>query len=287
MYLLQEFEVQKVGKIPKWHCKKNRKRGSLLLQRIEKEIHYLETIQKKSEETIKNAPEGTLRCAINKGYYQYYSGNTYLGENKKDYVKQIAQKEYCLKLNRRVAKKLQKLEELGRIYENEALDEVYRSLHPARKQLVEPIVKPIEEIIEEFESIKYEGKVFSEEDETEYYTVKGERVRSKSEKIIADELYRYQIPYKYEMPIELWERQKKLRFYPDFTVLNKRTGKMWIIEHLGMMDKMSYFENAMRKLDLYERNEILLGKKLILLHETSNYPLSTTVLRKYIETYLC
>lgn len=258
-----------------------------MLQRIEKEIHYLETIQKKSEETIKNAPEGTLRCAINKGYYQYYSGNTYLGENKKDYIKQIAQKEYCLKLNRRVAKKLQKLEELGRIYENEALDEVYRSLHPARKQLVEPIVKPIEEIIEEFESIKYEGKVFSEEDETEYYTVKGERVRSKSEKIIADELYRYQIPYKYEMPIELWERQKKLRFYPDFTVLNKRTGKMWIIEHLGMMDKMSYFENVMRKLDLYERNEILLGEKLILLHETSNYPLSTTVLRKYIETYLC
>ena len=49
---------------------------------------------------------------------------------------------------------------------------------------------------------------------------------------------------------------------------------------------MSYFESTMQKLDIYERNEILLGESLILLHETSNYPLNTRVLRSYIETYL-
>ena len=42
----------------------------------------------------------------------------------------------------------------------------------------------------------------------------------------------------------------------------------------------------LQKLDIYERNEILLGESLILLHETSNYPLNTRVLRSYIETYL-
>lgn len=228
-----------------------------------------------------------MRCAINKGYYQYYSGKTYLGEDKKAYIKQIAQKEYCIKLNRKVDKYLQKLRELKKIYAGAELEEEYRGLHPARKKIVEPYIKPIEEIIKEFEDMKYEGKGFYEEDETAYYTVKGERVRSKSEKIIADELYRYHIPYKYEMPIELWDKQKKVRFYPDFTALNKRTGKLWIIEHLGMMDKMSYFENTMRKWDLYEKNGIILGEKLIFLHETSNYPINTTVLKKYIETYLC
>ena len=52
---------------------------------------------------------------------------------------------------------------------------------------------------------------------TEYYTIKGERVRSKSEKIIADELYRYQIPYKYEFPLTLATHNRNIQLYPDFT----------------------------------------------------------------------
>lgn len=131
------------------------------------------------------------------------------------------------------------------------------------------------------------GKSFLEDDKTEFYTIKGERVRSKSEKIIADELYRNGIPYKYEMPMELEGWKKKVLIYPDFTVLNKRTGKKWIIEHLGMMDKPAYYENAMQKVSTYEKNGILLGDRLIVLHETSGTPLNTVVLKKYIEKYLC
>ena len=150
---------------------------------------------------------------------------------------------------------------------------------------MEPIFKPVEEIVREFEAIQYTGKEFDELDITEYYTSKGERVRSKSEKIIADELYRYGIPYKYEMPIELDCWKRKVLVYPDFTVLNRRTGKRWIIEHLGMMDNPSYCESAMYKLDTYEKNGILLGDGLILLHETSNTPLNTIVMKRYIEHY--
>lgn len=257
-----------------------------MLRNIEKEIALLEKIKAKSDTIIKCAPEGKLRCALNKGYYQYYCGNTYLGDEKKEYIKQVAQKEYCIKLNKNLEKWLQKLKELEAVYKSHTLEEVYRNLHPGRKCLVEPLIRPVEEIIEEFENIEYEGKEFSEDDETAYFTTKGERVRSKSEKIIADELFRYSVPYKYEMPVELREGNRKLIFYSDFTALNRRTGKRWIIEHFGLMDRMSYLETAMRKLDTYERNEILLGENLILLHETSNYPLNTRVLRKYIETYL-
>ena len=167
------------------------------------------------------------------------------------------------------------------------MENVYRKLHIARKQLVIPMAKPIEQQIEEFENIAYEPKLFSEKDQKEYYTAKGERVRSKSEKIIADEFYRYGIPYKYEYPIILKERNKQVIFYPDFTVMNKRTGKRWILEHLGMMDDAGYSENAMKKLDLYEKNGFLLGKNLLLTHETTNFPLNTNTLKKYIEEYLC
>lgn len=236
---------------------------------------------------VKEAPEGKLRCAVNKGCYQYYCGKTYLGEKKKAEIKKMAQKEYCLKLNRKVEKYIKKLIELKDIYENEGLEQEYRKLHPARKELVEPLVKPIENMIDEFEKIEYAGKRFTEDDKTEYYTAKGERVRSKSEKIIADELYRYNIPYKYEMPLQLHVGNKTILFYPDFTAINKRTGKKWVIEHFGMMDKASYYENALQKLDIYEKNNMLVGVDIIFLHETSSIPLNINTLRKYLETYLC
>ena len=157
----------------------------------------------------------------------------------------------------------------------------------SRKAVVVPLIKPIENIIREFESIEYQGKEFNEEDTREYYTSKGERVRSKSEKIIADELYRNGIPYKYELPIDFVDnRGREFNVYPDFTALNKRTGDKWIIEHFGLMDYPEYYDNAMLKLDTYERNGYLLGENLLIFHETDRMPLNIKVMQKYIETYL-
>ena len=147
-----------------------------------------------------------------------------------------------------------------------------------------PLIKPIEDIIKEFEQIQYEGLGFSEEDTREYYTIKGERVRSKSEKIIADELFRKGIPYKYEMPINVLDfRGREIIIYPDFTVLNKQTGKRWIIEHFGLMDSPEYYDKAMLKLDTYERNGYYLGVNLLIFHETDRAPLNIKVMQNYIE----
>ena len=57
------------------------------------------------------------------------------------------------------------------------------------------------------------------------------------------------------------------------------------MEHLGLMDNEAYYDNAMFKLDTYERNDILLGRDLLILHETSTAPLNTKVLEKYINEY--
>ena len=178
------------------------------------------------------------------------------------------------------------MEHLLKTLDKYGMDEVYKKLHPARRQLVEPYIKPIEDIIEEFENIEYKGKGFDEDDTTAYYTMKGERVRSKSEKIIADSLYKKGVPYHYELPLELNYCNRTIVVYPDFTVLNKRNGKKYILEHLGMMDKPSYYEGAMRKLDIYEKNGILLGEGLILTHETSGNPLDINVLERYVDELL-
>lgn len=131
-----------------------------MLKELENEIESLENIQEKCKEIIQNAPEGKLRCAINKGCCQYYLGKTYLGKDKKTYIKSLAQKEYCEKLERETEKYLQKLRALKEIYSGEVLEEQFRGLHPGRKKMVEPLIKPVEDIIMEFEKIEYSGKIF-------------------------------------------------------------------------------------------------------------------------------
>ncbi len=54
-----------------------------------------------------------------------------------------------------------------------------------------------------------------------------------------------------------------------------------------MLDKQSYFENAMWKIDTYEKNGILLGDRLLFTHEISGSSLDTNVLEDYLEFYLC
>ena len=258
-----------------------------MLDKLNKEIAELEEAKRKTEEAMKDAPSGTLRCAVNKGCYQYYQGKQYLGKDKKTFIQKLAQRDYCEKIGKEIEKYLRELKGLRCLYEQNPLGAHYDEMHPARKAVVKPLIKSPQEIIKEFEQLSFARKKFEEDDLTEYITIRGERVRSKSEMIIANELNRYHIPYHYEMPMNLLRKQAIITIHPDFTVLNKRTGRKWILEHLGMMDRMGYVESAVRRLELYERNGFLLGKNLLISYETSVSPLRVNVLRSYIETYFC
>ena len=60
---------------------------------------------------------------------------------------------------------------------------------------------------------------------------------------------------------------------------------MYMLEHLGMMDKTNYYNSSLNKLEIYEQNGYLLGKNLLILHETSEAPINVSVLRNYIDEY--
>ena len=53
-----------------------------------------------------------------------------------------------------------------------------------------------------------------------------------------------------------------------------------------MMDNAAYVEKNIAKLDLYEKNGFLIGKNLIITHETSKKPLVVSVVDNYIENFL-
>ena len=61
-------------------------------------------------------------------------------------------------------------------------------------------------------------------------------VRSKSEVIIADILYKLGIPYVYEKKLKTREGA----VYPDFTVRHPYEGNTYYLEHAGMLDKADY-----------------------------------------------
>lgn len=155
-------------------------------------------------------------------------------------------------------------------------------MHRERQKLVTPIWVPDDEFVQVWQQEEYTGKEFAE-GISEFYTEKGERVRSKSEVIIADLFNKNGIPYRYEYPIHL---KGVGVVYPDFTTLNiQRRKEIWW-EHLGMMDDPNYVENAIRKIASYEQNGIFPGENLILTYETKKNPLNQKVIKMMIQRYL-
>lgn len=134
------------------------------------------------------------------------------------------------------------------------------------------------EYIKAWSSVEYIGKTFSE-DASQIITERGERVRSKSEKIIADKLYSLGIPYRYECPLALGGN---IKMYPDFTILRMLTREEVYLEHFGMMDDVNYVENTIFKLNTYEKNGIYLGVNLFVTYETSKKPMNTMVVDRML-----
>lgn len=122
-----------------------------------------------------------------------------------------------------------------------------------------------------------------------YETERGDVVRSKSEVIIANILYqnREHILYKYERPLEIVENGRKKTIYPDFTIINKYTGKITYWEHAGRMDDPYYANDFVKKINAYAKNNLLLGRDVVITYETQNTPLDIKVVKQLVEEVVC
>ena len=136
--------------------------------------------------------------------------------------------------------------------------------------------------MQQWQQQPYVGKAFPEE-LPEIYTERGERVRSKSEKILADKFYLKGIPYRYECPLKL---SGMGMVYPDFTLLNVKTRQEYYWEHFGLMGDPEYCEKAVRKIAAYEKNGIFPGVNLIFTFEAGKASLDMKQIDRLIEQYL-
>lgn len=251
--------------------------------------NYLLQVKKEKEKSLRTVPEGTLRVCSHGKRTQYYYRNdpkdfngVYIRSKDIELAKKLAQKDYDQKVLRASEKELDAIDKYFLNYPDVNIEDVYENLHKERQKLIKPIRKSDLQYLQEWESVEYKGKEF-DENVPEFYTAKGERVRSKSEVIIADMLYREGIHYRYEYPLYL---RGTGRIYPDFTILNLRLRKEILWEHLGMMDDIAYSEKAIQRIASYEQNGIFPGEDLILTYETRRSPLNSKTIMLMMEQYL-
>ena len=200
---------------------------SSLSTQLSTRIETLKSVIKETEEIMKSAPEGKIHVSpgTNEGNYRYFirtdsSDKTGIYLHKKDEkkIRNLCQKKYYEDLLSKSKYELKLLENLMKKYDGDSLVSSYTSLSDGIKRQVNPILMDNESYTKIWLAQEYEGLGFDETDKSEHYTDKHERVRSKSEIIIANYLYHHNIPYLYEKPIVF---KSGRTVYPDFTVLDK------------------------------------------------------------------
>lgn len=235
-----------------------------------------------------DVPEGVLKITTSNNCTQFKQcveakkKQIYIKKGDQQLVYRLAQKSYDQKIQKLVGRRLKQLDKLTEEYEDNEIEKIYNKLHPIRKALIQPVEIPWEQRLAEWKNTPYIGKGFAP-GMPEIYSKKGERVRSKSEKIIADIFYDLGIEYKYECPLIL----KGVGIvYPDFTILRKRDGKEIYWEHDGRMDDPKYAEKAVRKINSYIANGYFPGDNLVVSFESSGVVLNDRIVLKMIEKYL-
>ena len=99
-------------------------------------------------------------------------------------------------------------------------------------------------------------------------TITGEYVRSKIEAMVVELLVHMKIPFRYEQEY-IFDGKK---YYPDFTLLDPKTGRIYILEIFGIMDDPKYSAQAGSKIALYARNGFVLTQNLLCFCETKEEP---------------
>ena len=237
------------------------------------------------ERKIELMPEGRINVKSHSGKSYYYldginSGEKYLSQNDTELIKALIQKDYLKRVLKEAKRELAAIEKIQKIYPDSLAEDVFDKLPEGRKKYAKPI-----NICDDAYAIKwmeapYKRKPFKK-DMPEYYTLKGERVRSKSEVIIADRLMANGIPYRYECPLQMGKKV----IHPDFTILKMSDRKILYHEHCGKMGDPQYTEDMLVRAKDYNQAGIFLGDRLFYTFESETMPLDVTILDNIINQH--
>ncbi len=258
--------------------------------KLEEQLQQLNSLIKRSNKNIakyKDLGQGSIHVSRCRGNSQYYyidktlGIRKYMGADKEKEIKKYIQRDYEFVLNKKLKELHKRLQKFISLYDIKEIFDVYDSLIDGRKEYVTPLIEPNEMFIEKWLE-QHPGQQNSFPEEGIYQTNRGEMVRSKSEKIIADALAKYNVPYQYEPLLELGYNT----IYPDFVILNVRTHKTIYWEHLGIVSDIEYATKNFKKIQDYEKNGYIQGRDLITTMESSDAPIDVRLVEEKIKEFL-
>lgn len=192
----------------------------------------------------------------------------------------LAQKKYDSKFIKEAEVELKTIHRFLKSY-TENISEILSVFPQDLKDKINPVDMPDEDYARYWQQVSFEPKALGD-DVPFHFTIKGERVRSKSEEIIANALFSKGIPYRYECPVKL---ENGVVVHPDFTILDVRTRREVFLEHLGKVDDPGYVNRNMWKFREYEQSGINLGKNLLVTYESTKDPLNTKIVEEFIRVH--
>ena len=196
------------------------------------EQKHLDGIIAKVSNNVNSIPVGRLRISVDGGNARYYHC---VNDRYGDYIprentllpRQLAQKTYNDSVRKTAEARSKLITRCLKDYTDDEIERELESLHPERQKLITPVEPTFRQLEERWYAESYTGKAFIEGTPV-IISERGERVRSKSEKILADYFYRNNILYKYEKPLKL---KGYGIIYPDFTFFSKKLRKEIYWEH--------------------------------------------------------
>ncbi len=253
-----------------------------------KEVNTLLSISNKRLLKYQNTPDIHVQSSLSRGYEQFYRFDTATHERKyiksQDLIKyaEIMQRDYDVAVNRKLIRMKSKLNKI--VKELNEIDicqiqSIYQKQPQSKKKYITPLIETDESFIVRWYE-EHQGGQNTYPIEGNIYTSKGEQVRSKSEKILADLFEKYDIPYVYEPMLKLKNGHV---VSPDFALLNTRQRKTIYWEHLGLIDQEEYAVKNLLKLQSYEDSGIVLGENLFISMESTKQGMNTKIVEMYIK----
>lgn len=123
-------------------------------------LEYLEEISRMCSNSIKRAPQGSLRAYRHGGGFQYAMqvkggnpGITYIPKGRRDHAAALARKKYDQKLLNSAAAEGKILKKALSLYPNLLVGDIYDSLPEGKRALVQPLdVRLVKKMIEKYYS---------------------------------------------------------------------------------------------------------------------------------------
>ena len=259
--------------------------GKCVRETLQERYNLIQQTVQNTENKLSQMPEGRIIIRKIKGKLYYYHGkdtckDIYLTKKDAALIKALIQKSYLKEVLKSARRELAALEKIMKLYPDELPEEVYDKLPEERKKHAVPVIPGNEKDARKWMDAPYTRKPFKK-DAPVFITMRGERVRSKSEMIIADRLYVNGIPYRYECPLKVGN----MVIHPDFSMLRVSDGKVIYHEHCGMMDDPGYADEMVSRVNAYNQAGIIQGDRLTFSFESASAPLDVRLIDSLINGY--